>query len=303
MPVLTWDGTGEKVYETGVDHGVLYMPNEDGVYDDGVAWNGLVTVTESPTGAESNKSYADNQVYANLISAEEFSATIEAFTYPDEFMEYDGSASPAPGLVLGQQLRKPFGMSYRTLVGDDVLGTEAGYKIHLLYGITAAPSEKAYTTINDSPEPITFSWEVSSTPVGVTGYRPVSVLTVDSRTTDPAALATLEDLLYGTAGTDPSLPTPDEVIAIVGGTPTASNVVVAGAADAIAISGTTTNVRFTVYEWTGTAWEAVDGGTEVSEAAAEALVLANGVHRVHLSATTGNYIPAEQANPFYVTVT
>lgn len=218
MPVLTWDGTGEKVYETGVDHGVLYIPNSNGVYDDGVAWNGLVTVTESPSGAEANKTYADNIVYGNLISAEEFGATIEAYTYPDEFAEFDGTGLPVPGLSVGQQFRKSFGMSYRSLVGNDVDGTEFGYKLHLLYGLTAAPSEKAYGTVNDSPEMITFSWEVTSVPTNVTGMRPTSVITVDSTQVDAAALAELEDLLYGTVGSEPTLPTPDEVIALFSGT-------------------------------------------------------------------------------------
>jgi len=214
MTVLTWDGTGQKIYETGVDHGVLYMPNESGVYDNGVAWNGLVTVTESPTGAEANKTYADNIVYRNLISAEEFGATIEAYTYPEEFGDYDGTSSPTPGIVIGQQFRKTFGLSYRTLKGNDVEGNEFGYKIHLVYGLTAAPSEKAYSTVNDSPEMITFSWELTSLPVNATDYRPTSVITVDSTQVDEAHLQTLEDLLYGTVGGDPQLPTPDQVVAI-----------------------------------------------------------------------------------------
>jgi len=220
MPVLTWDGTGEKVYETGVDHGVLYMPNASGVYDDGVAWNGLVTVTESPTGAEANKTYADNIIYGNLISAEEFGATIEAYTYPDEFAEFDGTILSVPGLSIGQQVRKTFGMSYRSLVGNDVDGTEFGYKLHLLYGLTASPSEKAYGTVNDSPEMITFSWEVTSIPTNVTGMRPTSVITIDSTQVGAVALANLEDLLYGTVGTEPSLPTPDQVIALFSGSVT-----------------------------------------------------------------------------------
>lgn len=299
MTVLTWDGIGEKRFETGVDHGVLYMPNESGVYDNGVAWNGLTGVTQTPTGAEANKTYADNIVYGNLISAEEFGATVTAYTYPDEFAEFNGEVIVAPGVTIGQQPRRTFGFSYRSLVGDDIVGQAAGYKLHLVYGLTAAPSEKAYSTVNDSPEMIEFSWEFTSVPVGVTDYAQTSVIEVDSTTTDPTALATLEDLLYGTAGTDPSLPTPDEVIAIVGGNPTATNVTVAGAVDSVAIGGTTTNVRFTVYHWDGNSYELVD--ENLSEAAAEALVLTTGdVYRVTLSATAGNYIPAAQQSLYYV---
>jgi len=303
MTALTWDGTGEKIYETGVDHGVLYMPNEAGVYDNGVAWNGLVTVTESPTGAEANKTYADNIVYGNLVSAEEFGATIEAYTYPDEFGAYDGTEMPTPGVVIGQQFRRAFGLSYRTLKGNDVEGTAFGYKLHLVYGLTAAPSEKAYSTVNDSPEMITFSWEVSSVPTNVTDLRPTSVITIDSTEVDADQLAALEELLYGTISTDPSLPTPDEVIAIFEGAATASNVVVAGAVDAVAISGTTTNVLFTVEAWDGDEYNVVVGGDGVNEAAAEALVLSNGVHRVSLSAAPGFYVPPAQTTPFVVIVT
>jgi len=216
MPPLTWDGVGEKVYETGVDHGVLYLPDAAGVYNAGFAWNGLVTVTESPTGAEPNAQYADNIKYLNLISAEEFGGTIEAFTYPEEFAECDGTALPEPGVMVGQQVRKMFGMSYRTKVGNDVDGSDFGYKLHLLYGLQAAPSEKAYATINDSPEAITFSWEVTSTPVPVTGLKPTSLLVVDSTVVDPSDLAALEALLYG-ATVAAALPTPDAVIALFAG--------------------------------------------------------------------------------------
>jgi hypothetical protein len=303
MTVLTWDGTGEKVYETGVDHGVLYLPNEAGVYENGVAWNGLVTVTESPTGAEANKTYADNIVYGVLTSAEEFGATIEAYTYPDEFSQFDGGVSPTPGVMVAQQARGSFGMSYRTLKGNDVQGTNFGYKIHLLYGLTAAPSEKAYSTVNDSPEMITFSWEVTSVPTNVTDLRPTSVVTVDSTEVDPDALAALEDLLYGTVGTDPSLPTPDEVIAIFQGTATASDVVVAGDVDSIDITGTTANFLFTVEAWDGDEYAVVVGGDGVNEAAAEALVLSNGIHRVTCSAAAGFYVPAAQQDVFIVNVT
>jgi hypothetical protein len=216
MAPLTWDQVGERLYETGVDRGVLYIPDDTGVYDTGFAWNGLTTVTESPSGAESNAQYADNIKYLNLLSAEDFGGTIEALTYPDEFGQCDGTAEPKPGVQIGQQGRKSFGLSYRTRVGNDVEGVDHGYKLHLLYGLQAAPSEKAYATINDSPEAITFSWEVSSTPVPVTGYKPTALLVVDSTVVDAAALSDLEDLLYGAASTEAALPTPDEVIALVG---------------------------------------------------------------------------------------
>lgn len=225
MSKLEWDKVGERRYETGVDRGVLYLPNNLGVYSSGYAWNGLTAVTESPSGAESNKQYADNQVYVNLKSAEEFGGTIEAFTSPVEFDQCDGSASPTPGVSIGQQTRRSFGLSYRTLVGNDLQGTDHGYKIHLIYGADAAPSEKAYTTVNDSPEAITLSWELTTTPSsvgeinGVT-YKPTASLTIDSTKVDADALADLEALLYGTVGTDPSLPAPAEVIALFEGTVT-----------------------------------------------------------------------------------
>lgn len=216
MAPLTWDEIGERLYEVGVDHGVLYIPNASGVYDKGYAWNGLTTVTESPSGAEPSPQYADNIKYLNLISAEEFGGTIEAFTYPDEFGQCDGSYAPAPGVAVGQQGRKSFGLSYRTRVGNDVEGTEHGYKLHLLYGLQAAPSEKAYATINDSPEAIAFSWEVTSTPAPVTGRKPTSLIVVDSTVVDAADLTALENLLYGQAAVLPALPTPDAVIALFG---------------------------------------------------------------------------------------
>lgn len=230
---ITWDKTGERVYETGVDHGVLYLPNNSGVYDKGYAWNGLVSVSESPSGAEASAQYADNIKYLNLVSAEEFGATLEAFTYPDEFGVCDGSAAPEAGVYLGQQGRRAFGLSYRTLLGNDILGTNFGYKIHLIYGALAAPSEKGYTTVNDSPEAITFSWEVSTTPVNVgqlegVEYKPTSSLTIDSTRVNPVALTQLEVILYGknavTGGTPapavaPRLPLPAEVITIFATTP------------------------------------------------------------------------------------
>ena len=217
MAALTWDDVGDKLYETGVDHGVLYLPDASGVYNTGFAWNGLTTVTESPTGAEPSAQYADNIKYLNLVSAEEFGGTIEAFTYPEEFAQCDGTELPAPGVALGQQIRKMFGMSYRTKVGNDVDGMDFGYKLHLLYGALAAPSEKAYATVNDSPEAISFSWDISTTPVPVTDYKPTSLIVVDSTVVDSADLAALEDLLYGAGATEAALPTPDAVIALFAG--------------------------------------------------------------------------------------
>lgn len=216
MAKLVWDKTGERFYETGVDQGVLYLLGEGGTYDKGVPWNGLVSVSESPSGAESNPQYADNIKYLNLISAEEFSATVEAFTYPAEFGECDGSAEPTPGVSIGQQNRKMFGMCYRTKIGNDTDGQDHGYKLHLIYGAQAAPSEKSYQTVNDSPEPITFSWEITTTPVNVTGYKPTASLVIDSTKVDKLKLAELEKKLYGddSSGTA-SLPLPDEVIALL----------------------------------------------------------------------------------------
>ena len=215
--LLEWDASGEKFYETGVDHGVLYPQNPDGSYPTGFVWNGLTAVTESPTGAEPNKQYADNIVYLNLLSAEEFGLTIEAFTYPDEFAVLDGSAEPEVGVMIGQQSRKPFGLSFRTKIGNDSEGVDHGYKLHLIYGCLASPSEKAFATINDSPEAITFSWEVSTTPVNVTGFKPTSQIIIDSRTADPTKLAALELILYGntTGPVQPELPLPDEVITLM----------------------------------------------------------------------------------------
>lgn len=211
MPsTLEWDKVGERLYETGVDRGVLYTPT-NGVYSSGVAWNGLVSVTESPSGAEPTAQYADNIKYLNLISAEEFGATIEAFTYPPEWAQHDGSAEIKPGIAIGQQARKSFGLAYRTRVGNDVDGTDHGYKLHLVYGALAAPSEKAFTTINDSPEAITFSWEVTTTAVPVAGYKPTAILTIDSTLVDSDGLALLELALYGSEAIPARLPLPDEV--------------------------------------------------------------------------------------------
>ena len=214
MSRITWDNTGERYYETGVKNGVLYPLQTNGKYEKGVAWNGLTAVTESPSGAEATALYADDIKYLNLISNEEFGATIEAYTYPDEFAECDGSAALADGVMIGQQKRKTFGLCYRTAVGNDIDGSDYGYKLHLVYGCLASPSEKAYATINDSPEAITFSWEVSTTPVNVSGFKPTSQLTIDStKVKDAAKLTALEDILYGKDAdeTTARLPLPDEV--------------------------------------------------------------------------------------------
>jgi hypothetical protein len=221
MTKLTWDQVGERLYETGVDRGVLYIPDNAGVYDDGVAWNGLTTVTESPSGAEATPLYADNIKYLELRSAEEFGATIEAYTYPPEFGQFDGTAAPTAGVYVGQQSRRAFGLAYRTRVGNDVQGSDYGYKLHLIYGATAAPSEKAYATINDSPEAITFSWELTTTPVDAGDtLKPTAQLVIDSTLVDADALAALETILYGTTGVDPRLPLPAEVLALFTGTVT-----------------------------------------------------------------------------------
>lgn len=216
MTQLVWDETVKRFYETGVDHGVLYpIDTVLGTYPLGVAWNGLTTITESPSGAEATALYADNIKYLNMISAEEFGITVEAFTYPNEFALCDGSSAPTAGLSLGQQGRKAFGLAYRTVLGNAAEGNDYGYKLHLVYGCVAAPSEKAFSTINDSPEAIAFSWEVATTPVPATGYKAVSSITIDSTLVDAAKLATLEDILFGTVGAEPRLPLPDEVMSIL----------------------------------------------------------------------------------------
>ena len=222
MSKLVWDNTGERIYETGVQNGVLYPRNAAGLYPNGVSWNGLISVTESPTGAESNKVYADNITYLNLISAEEFGATIEAYTYPDEFAACDGSGELSTGVFVGQQTRKVFGLAYKSFVGNDVAGNDFGYKLHLIYGGNASPSEKAYATINDTPEAITFSWEVTTTPVEVTGFKPTASITIDSTKVDAAKLTVLETILFGSANADARLPLPDEVAGIFAAAPPAA---------------------------------------------------------------------------------
>ena len=214
MSKLVWDTTGERYYETGVKNGVLYVQT-GGAYPKGIAWNGLTAVTESPSGAEATPLYADDIKYLNLMSNEEFSCTIEAYTYPDEFMECDGSATLVEGVMLGQQTRSTFGLCYRTSLGNDTEGVDHGYKLHLIYGCLASPSEKAYSTINDSPEAITFSWEVNTTPVEVTGHKPTSCITIDSTKVDPGKLAALEKVLYGDTEVEPRLPLPNEITSIM----------------------------------------------------------------------------------------
>lgn len=220
MSKIVWDQTGDRLYETGVKNGVLYIQNSDGTYPKGVAWNGLTSITESPSGAEATALYADDMKYLNLISAEEFGATVEAYTYPDEFAECDGSASLATGVTVGQQSRKTFALCYRTVLGNDTDNDAHGYKLHIIYGATAAPSEKAYSTVNDSPEAITFSWELKTTPVNVAGFKPTACITIDSTKADPEKLTALEEILYGkdgagdgglTGSVDPRLPLPDEI--------------------------------------------------------------------------------------------
>lgn len=211
MSKLIWDKTGERLYETGIEKGVLY-PLKNGTYSKGVVWNGLTSVSESPSGGEPTALYADNIKYLNIISAEEFGATIEAYMYPDEFAECDGSASIADGVTIGQQKRVPFGLSYVTKIGNDEEGTDHGYKIHLIYGATAKPSEKGYETINDSPDAATLSWEISTTPVDVPGFKPTASVVIDSTKTDAVKLKELEDILYGTADAEPGLPLPEELV-------------------------------------------------------------------------------------------
>ena len=215
MAKLVFDKTGERFFETGVNKGVLYVQDATGAYPQGVAWNGLTAVTESPSGAEATPLYADNIKYLNLMSAEEFGATVEAYTYPDAFGVCNGEVALADGVSIGQQARKAFGMSYQTRIGNDIEGSELGYKIHIIYNALAAPSEKAYNTINDSPEAITFSWELSTTPVEVTNGKPTATLVIDSTKVSEAALAAIEAALYGTESEEAHLPLPDEVVSII----------------------------------------------------------------------------------------
>lgn len=216
MPKIEWDKTGERYYETGTDRGVLYTLDETGKYTVATPWNGLTAVTESPSGAEATPLYADNIKYLNLMSAEDFGGTIEAYTSPDEFAACDGSAEVTPGVRIGQQKRKTFGLSYRTLIGNDVDGNDHGYKIHLVYGALASPSERSYQTVNDSPEAMTLSWEFSTTPVNVKGYKPTAHIEIDSTKVAAEKLTKLEEALYGSETGSAKLLLPDEVVALIG---------------------------------------------------------------------------------------
>lgn len=219
MAAITWDVDGERYYETGVDHGVLYPIDLDtGKYDKGVAWNGLINVSENPSGAEASPLYADNIKYLNLMSNEEYAASIEAYTYPKEFASCNGEATIADGISIGQQTRNKFGFCYRTLIGNDVKGQDYGYKLHLVYNCLAAPSEKSYGTVNESPEAMTLNWEVSTTPVAVKNHKPTAHLIIDSTKVPTEKMVELEKMLYGDAESEPKLPTPDEVAALVGTT-------------------------------------------------------------------------------------
>lgn len=213
MAKIVWDKTGERLYETGVSNGVLYpLDTATNEYNKGVAWNGLTGVTEAPSGAEPTNIYADNIKYLSIMSAEEFGATIEAYTYPEEFALCDGSAEIAPGVVIGQQSRKTFGLCYKTIVGNDVAGNDHGYKLHIIYGAMASPSEKAYATVNDSPDAITLSWEITTTPIAVEGFKPTACLTIDSTKTEPTKMSALEAILYGESeSSEARLPLPDEI--------------------------------------------------------------------------------------------
>lgn len=246
MAILKWDQTGERRYETGVDHGVLYLPNAQGVYDKGYAWNGLITVSEKPSGAEANAMYADNIKYLNLMSAEDFSASIEAFTYPDEFMICDGTKEISPGVLIGQQNRSSFGLAYRTKIGNDVMGSDAGYKLHLVYNALAAPTEKAYNTINESPEAITFNWEMSTTAVEVPGNKPSATIILDSTKVPAAKMAEIEGILFGTVGTNPRLPTPTEIVALFSGVNQKATPVAPTAAGNVITIPTTVGVRYLI---------------------------------------------------------
>lgn len=221
MSKLVWDQDTERLYQTGVKNCVLYVRGASGTYPKGVAWNGITGITESPSGAEATALYADDIKYLNLISNEDFGATITAYTYPDEWTECDGSAEIADGVTIGQQTRKPFGLCYKTTLGNDAEGNAYGYMLHLIYGATASPSERAYTTINESPEAVEFSWEITTIPVNVTGKKPTASITINSKKADPTKLAALEDILFGTngtgsgEGTDPRLPLPDEIATLM----------------------------------------------------------------------------------------
>lgn len=218
MAKIVWDEVGKRYYETGVSQGVLYVQDTTGNYPTGVAWNGLITVNESPSGAEPTPLYADDIKYLNLMSAEEFGASIEAYTYPEEFALCDGTEELATGIIVGQQTRKPFGLCYKTRIGNDTDGVDHGYKLHLIYGALASPSQKSYSTINDNPDAITFSWDVKTTPVAVTGMKPTATIVIDSTKVEAANLEALENILFGNEENEPRLPLPDEILQLAEGT-------------------------------------------------------------------------------------
>jgi hypothetical protein len=287
MTTVVWDDTGNRKFETGVDHGVLYPLNTSSkLYDSGFAWNGLTGVKEKPGGAASNPQYADNMKYLSLQSQETFAGTIEAFTYPDEFGACDGTNEPTDGVMVGQQGRQTFGLSYRTKLGDDVSGADAGYKLHLVYGCLASPSEKDYATLNDSPAAVQLSWDFETTPVAVTNLAPTSLIVVDSTRVDSTALADLEDFLYGTVGTDPSLPMPDDVLALFSGTVTTTDVPPAPTA------GGTNNNDITMPTSTGVVYT-IGGVTE----SGVVTITANTVVKAHPA--TGYKFPAVCVDEWY----
>lgn len=281
MTTLTWDDVGEKLYETGTDRGVLYLPT-GGDYSEGYAWNGLTGVTESPSGAEATALWANNGKYLNLISVEEFGGTLEAYTYPDEFGQCDGTAEPETGLLIAQQDRATFGFSFRTILGNDEDGNANGYKLHLVYGALAAPSEKAYATVNDSPEAITFSWTFTTTPVPVTGYKATSLVVIDSTKVSSVDLAAIEDALYGTVGTDPRLPLPDELIGIVAG---AQTVVIPTEPGFVAGTGV-----ITIPTVTGVVYRRADTGAVVPAGAMAALVGSGTTLGIYAVPASGAYV-------------
>lgn len=259
---LTWDDTGKRTFETGVDHGVLYIP-QNGVYSNGVAWNGLSTVTETPSGADSNAVYADNIKYLNLISVEQLGGTIAAYTYPEEFVQFDGGVILSGGVRIGQQARPQFGMSYRTLLGNDTEGDDYGYKLHLLYGAQASPSERAYASVNDTPAAIEFSWSFTTTPVSVSGHKPTSLVTIDSTQVNAADLAALETILYGSSGVNPRLPLPDEVVTLFSGSATTVTPASPSFAGDVITIPTTANVNYTIDGEVVTGTVPVDVGETV----------------------------------------
>lgn len=280
MSRLVWDNTGERLYETGVKRGALY-PAVNGTYPKGVVWNGLTSVSESPSGADANPIYADDIKYLELRSAEEFGATVEAYMYPEEFAICDGSAAVASGVIIGQQTRKPFGLCYRTILGNDTENDAYGYKLHLIYNAMASPSERSYQTVNDSPEAITFSWELTTTPLAVDGYKPTASMIIDSTKADATKLAALEDILYGTENEDARLPLPGEVIELMGGT-TEFDITLNRSTASIGINRTvslkaTTNPKDQEVTWTSSSDEiaTVQNGTVRGIAAGEATITAS----------------------------